>query len=159
NDFIAAVGRTDGQMIAANLVANTGLHTEEELRQLIVKAQDGAIIRLGDVANITLGSENYDTSVSFNVKAAVYVGIQVAPAANLLEVIGKVRKVMPDIVEQLPQGLGGQIVYDSTEFVNSSIREVIRSLLEAFMIVSVVIFLFLGSFRTVVIPIITIPLS
>ncbi len=159
NDFISAAGRTDGQMVTVNLIADTGLHTVDEFKNLIIKSQNGAIVRLGDVGNVTLGSENYDTAVGFDGQKAVYIGIQVAPAANLLTVIDSVRKVFPEIQEQFPQGLNGQIVYDSTKFVNSSIKEVIRSLLEAIVIVTVVIFLFLGSVRSVIIPVLAIPLS
>lgn len=159
NDFIAAAGRTDGNMIAVNLIAETGLHTVEEFNNLVVKTQNGAIIRLRDVAVVSLGAENYDTTVGFDGKQAVYIGIQVTPAANLLTVIDNVRKLFPSIKEQLPHGLNGEIVYDSTKFVTSSINEVIKSLVEALLIVTVVIFLFLGSFRSVLIPVIAIPLS
>ncbi len=159
NDFISAAGRTDGQMVTVNLIADTGLHTIEEFENLIIKSQNGAIVRLKDLGNVTLGSENYDTIVGFDGKQAVYIGIQVAPAANLLTVIDNIRKIFPEIQSQFPEGLNGQIVYDSTKFVNSSIHEVIRSLLEAFIIVTVVIFLFLGSARSVIIPVIAIPLS
>lgn len=159
NDFISAAGRTDGEMVTVNLIAETGLHSVEEFRNLVLKAKNGAIIRLGDVANVNLGSQNYDTAVAFDGKSAVYIGIQVAPAANLLTVIDEVRKVFPTIQSQFPQGLNGQIVYDSTKFVTSSIREVVRSLAEAILIVTLVIFLFLGSARSVLIPVIAIPLS
>ncbi|MBS0287979.1 MAG: efflux RND transporter permease subunit [Proteobacteria bacterium] len=159
NDFISAAGRTDGQMVTVNLIADTGLHTVEEFKNLIIKSTNGAIVRLKDVGNVTLGSENYDTSVGFDGQQAVYIGIQVAPAANLLSVIDKVRKAFPEVQSELPEGLNGKIVYDSTKFVNSSIKEVIRSLLEAIVIVTVVIFLFLGSVRSVLIPVIAIPLS
>ncbi len=159
NDFISASGRTDGNMITVDLVAETGLHSVEQFKNLVIKQKDGAIIHLSDVANVTLGSENYDSAVSFDGKAAVYIGIQTTPAANLLTVIDSVRKIFPDIQKQLPQGLQGDIVYDSTKFVTSSIREVIRSLVEAMLIVTVVIFLFLGSVRSVIIPVIAIPLS
>ncbi|MGD9591143.1 MAG: efflux RND transporter permease subunit, partial [Candidatus Berkiella sp.] len=159
NDFISAAGRTDGQMVTVNLIADTGLHTVEEFKQLIIKSQNGAIVRLEDVGTVSLGSENYDTAVGFDGQQAVYIGIQVAPAANLLTVIDSVRKAFPDIQNQLPEGLNGQIVYDSTKFVNSSIKEVVRSLLEAILIVTVVIFIFLGSMRSVLIPVIAIPLS
>ena len=147
NDFISAVGRTKGQMVAVDLTATTGLHPEDEFRNLVVKALNGAIVRLGDVANVVLGSEDYDTSVTFDGKSAVYIGIKVAPTANLLTVMKKVREVFPSIAEQLPQGLSGRIVYDATKYVNSSIDEVIQTLIEALLIVTAVIFLFLGSFR------------
>lgn len=159
NNVISAVGRTDGNMFTVNLTASTNVSTTEEFRNLVVKAKNGAIVRLGDVANITLGATNYDTSVSFNGKRAVYIGIVVAPTANLLTVIDQVKKMFPEIQKELPQGLDGKIVYDSTEFVNSSIHEVVSSLVEALLIVTAVVFLFLGSVRSVIIPVIAIPLS
>ena len=160
NDFISAVGRTDGTMFTVNLTASTGLTTVEQFKNMVIKAQSGgAIIRLGDVAKVSLGATNYDTAVSFNDKKSVYVGIQVAPAANLLTVINDVKKLFPEVQKQLPQGMNAQIVYDTTDFVNSSIHEVEKSLGEAMIIVTIVIFLFLGSMRSVFIPIITIPLS
>jgi len=159
NDFISAVGRTDGTMFTVNLSASTGLSTVAQFRKLIIKAQNGAIIRLEDVAKVSLGATNYDTEVSFNGQSAVYIGIQVTPSANLLDVVNAVKKEFPNIVNQLPQGLGGKIVYDTSDFVNSSIHEVIHSLLEALVIVTVVIYLFLGSFRSVLIPVVAIPLS
>ena len=159
NDFISAVGRTQGQMVTVNLTADTGLHTVEEFRNLALRSQNGAIVRLGDVANVTLGSDNYDTAVGFDGQSAVYVGIKVAPAANLLTVIDNVRKAFPPIAQALPAGLDGRIVYDSTKYVNSSIDEVVHTLLEALLIVTAVVFLFLGSVRSVLIPTLAIPLS
>lgn len=159
NDFISAAGRTKGQMIAVNLSAETGLHTVEEFKNLVLKAENGAIVRLRDVANITLGSENYDSSVRFDGIGAVYIGIKVAPASNILSVIEGVRKIFPSIASQLPEGLKGRIVYDATRYITTSINEVVHSLLEALIIVTIVIFLFLGSIRSVIIPIIAIPLS
>ena len=149
NDFISAVGRTDGNMFTVNLTATTDLTTVEQFRNLIIKSQNGAIIRIGDVAKVSLGATNYDTAVSFNGKKAVYIGILVAPDANLLEVIANVKKILPEIQQQLPEGLKSKIVYDSTEFVNSAIHEVVHSLLEALVIVTAVIFLFFGSIRSV----------
>ena len=159
NDSIAAVGRTDGDMFTVNLTATTNLTSVEQFKQMVIKAKDGAIIRLGDVANITLGATNYDTSVSFNAEKAVYIGIIIAPTANLLTVIDEVKKILPDIQKQLPDGMQAKVVYDSSSFVNSSIKEVKHSLYEALTIVTLVIFLFLGSIRSVVIPVIAIPLS
>lgn len=159
NNFIAAVGRTDGSMVTANLTTDTGLESVETFRELVIKANDKAIVRLKDVATVSLGAENYDISVKFNGKKAVYIGIKVTPSANLLTVIEDVKKIFPSIQAQLPEGLSGKIVYDSTEYVESSIREVERSLLEALVIVILVIIAFLGSLRTVIIPVVAIPLS
>jgi multidrug efflux pump len=159
NDFISGLGSTKGQMVQVNLTASTNLHTVEEFANLVIKQANGAIIRLKDVANVTLGADDYESAVGFDGKQAVYIGIQVAPAANLLDVIAGVRKLFPGIQAQLPQGLSGAIVYDSSAFVNSSIYEVVRSLLEALAIVTIVVFAFLGSLRSVFIPSIAIPLS
>ncbi len=159
NDFVSAVGRTDGQMFTMNLNATTGLSSVEQFRNMVIKAQNGAIIRLGDVAKVSLGATNYDSSVSFSGKKAVYIGIQTAPDANILTVINDVKKAFPYIQQQLPQGLQAKIVYDTTDFINSAIHEVEKSLMEALIIVTIVIFLFLGSFRSVMIPVIAIPLS
>jgi multidrug efflux pump len=134
NDYIAGLGTTKGQMVQVTLKASTALSSLEEFRNLVLKHDKGAIVRLSDVANVTLGSDDYESEVSFDGQKAVYIGIQVAPAANLLDVIKGVKDVFPEIQAQLPQGLNGQIIYDSTEFVNSSIDEVIRTLVEALVI-------------------------
>ncbi len=161
NDAISAVGRTDGSMFTVNLTADTGLSTVEQFKKLIIKALpgNGAIVRIGDVGSVTLGATNYDMSVSFNGKQAVYMGIQVAPAANLLTVVKDSRKAFLEIQAQLPKGLNAQVVFDGSSFVNSSIHEVIKSLFEALLIVTIVIFIFLGELRSVSIPLVTIPLS
>lgn len=159
NDFISAVGRTDGSMFTVNLTASTGLSTVQEFKNLIVKAQNGAIIRLKDLGTVSLGATNYDTAVSFDGEKAVYIGVQLTPSANLLNVLQDVKQAFPQIVDQLPQGLNAKIVYDSSKFVDSSIKEVIKTLFEALAIVTIVIFLFLGNIRSVIIPVVAIPLS
>ncbi len=159
NDFIAAVGNTKGQMVQVTLTATTSLHTLKEFRDLIVKQSGGANIRLSDVATVSLGADSYEARVAFDGKPGVFIGIQVAPSANLLTVINGVKAAFPPIKAQLPNGLNGTIVYDSTDFVNSSIHEVARTLVEALIIVMAVIFAFLGSPRSVLIPIVAIPLS
>ncbi|HEV3180678.1 MAG TPA: efflux RND transporter permease subunit [Steroidobacteraceae bacterium] len=159
NNYLAAVGTTKGEMVSVDLTAGTDLHTVEEFKQLAVRQKNGAIVRLQDVATVVLGAEDYDANVSFSGKLAVFIGIKTAPDANLLQVAQRVRDAMPDIQSQLPGGLTGEIVYDSTSFVTASIREVVKTLVEALLIVTVVIFLFLGSLRAVIIPVIAMPLS
>ena len=159
NDYLSAIGKTKGQMVQINLTASTNLKSLDEFRNLIIKQQDGAVVRLSDVANVTLGAEDYESNVVFGGQKAVFMGIKITPTANLLEVIKNVRKIIPGIEEQLPESLHLSIGYDATKFVESSINEVIKSLLEALLIVTLVVFLFLGSFRTVLIPTIAIPLS
>lgn len=159
NDYISGLGTTKGRLVQVDLAASTNLHSLEQYRNLVVKTVNGAIIRLRDVASVTLGNDDYDSETKFNGKTAVYIGIQTAPTANLLDVVNGVKAVLPDIKAQLPNGLIGEVLYDSTDFVNSSIDEVVHSLVEAVLIVIVVVFLFLGSWRSVLIPVIAIPLS
>jgi multidrug efflux pump len=159
NNFIAAVGRTDGDVVTVNLTTQTSLANADEFKNLVVRQQNDTLVKLKDVATISLGAENYDTSVKLDGNQAVFVGIQIAPSANLLTVINKVNEVLPVIQKALPEGLTATVGYDSTKYVNASIHEVERSLSEAIAIVILVIFLFLASFRTVLIPIVAIPLS
>ncbi len=159
NDFIAALGNTKGQMVQVTLTASTGLESVTGFENLILKQANGAIVRLKDVAKVELGADDYDQHVTFDNKGGVFIGVQVAPGANLLTVIANVRKVLPDIQSQLPAGLTMAIPYDSTAFVNASIKDVLAALAEAMLIVTLVVFAFLGSPRSVFIPVIAIPLS
>ncbi|WP_428489541.1 efflux RND transporter permease subunit [Rhodopila sp.] len=159
NNVVAGIGTTKGQMVQLNLTASTTLHSAQQFRNLVVKQVNGGIIRLGDVANVTLGSDDYESSVEYNGQKGVYLGIQTVPSASLLAVVNGVKAVLPQIQQQLPAGLSGDVIYDSTIFVNSSIHEVERSLAETVLIVTLVIFAFLGSPRSVIIPVVTIPLS
>jgi multidrug efflux pump len=159
NDFISAVGNTKGQMVQVTLTSTTSLHSLSEFRSLVIKQFNGSNIRLSDVATVSLGADSYEARTAFDGRTGVFIGIQVAPSANLLTVINGVKAAFPEIHAQLPQGLNGTIVYDSTDFVNSSIHEVATTLIEALVIVMLVIFAFLGSPRSVLIPIVAIPLS
>ncbi len=159
NDYISAIGNTKGQMVQVTLTSTTSLHSLEEFRNLVVKPVNGSNVRLRDVAEVSLGADSYEARVAFDGSNGVFIGIQVAPSANLLTVVDGVKAVFPEMQAQLPQGLNGQVVYDSTVFVNSSIHEVATTLAEALVIVMMVIFVFLGSPRSVIIPIVAIPLS
>ncbi|GAB3514097.1 efflux RND transporter permease subunit [Pseudoxanthomonas daejeonensis] len=160
NNVLSALGSTKGQMVSVDLTARTDLRSAEEFRQLIVREQEGAIVRLGEIADVELGSENYGTSVRINGDAATFMGIFVSPDANSLEVIEEVRKVWDnEILPQLPEGIVASIPYDSTESIQDAINEVVKTIIEAVVIVIVVIFLFLGSLRSVIIPAVTVPLS
>ena len=159
NDFISAVGRTDGPLFVQNFTATTSLNHVEQFKKLILKAKNGAIVRLEDVARVDIGAQNYNSTVSFDGRKAVYIGIVVSPSANLLKVINRIKSVFPTLEAQLPRGLKANITYDASRFVHSSIHEVLSSLIEAILIVALVVFLFLGSIRSVIIPLIAIPLS
>jgi multidrug efflux pump len=159
NNYLSALGRTKGSMVSVNLVANTDLRTPEEFRQLVVKEHGGVVVRLGEIADVELGAENYEQDIRFNGESATFMGVWVLPTANSLEVIKKVRAAIPEIEAQLPAGMKIGIPYDSTEYIEDAINEVLRTLTETLLIVIVVIFLFLGSFRSVLIPVVAIPIS
>jgi len=159
NNYLSALGRTKGSMVSVNLVANTDLRTPEEFRQLVVKEQNGVVVRLGEIADVVLGAENYEEDVRFNGETATFMGVWVLPTANSLDVIKRVREAMPGIEAQLPVGMKAGIPYDSTEYIQDAINEVLTTLSETLLIVVIVIFLFLGSVRSVLIPIVAIPIS
>jgi multidrug efflux pump len=159
NNYLSAVGSTKGDMVSVDLVAGTDLHSLDGFRKLVVKNNGINIVYLDQVASVSLGSEDYTTNVAFSGVQSVFIGIKVAPQANLLDVAQRVRAAVPDIQKQLPTGLTGKIVYDSTKFITTSIDEVVKTLVEALLIVTVVIYLFLGSYRAVIVPVIAMPLS
>ncbi len=159
NNYLSALGRTKGSMVSVNLIANTDLRSPDEFKQMVVKEDKGTVVRLGDIADVVLGAENYDDDVRFNGETATFMGIWVLPTANSLDVIRHVREAIPDIQSQLPAGMKVAVPYDSTAYIQDAIDEVLRTLTETLVIVVIVIFLFLGSMRSVLIPIVAIPIS
>ena len=159
NNYLAALGKTNGQYIQVNLSANTDLSTVEEFKHLVLRSENGAIIRLSDVAEVSLGSETYDTEVRYTGKTAVFMGIWPLPNANSLDVMALVHEDMAALQAALPKGMSAVVAYDATEYIDSSIKEVMKTMTETLLIVVAVIFLFLGSFRSVLIPVIAIPVS
>jgi multidrug efflux pump len=159
NNFQAAPGQRKGYYTVMNVTADTGLTSVEQFREMVVKAKNGGLVRLKDIATVELGPQNTNTVVSMNGEHAVFLGIQVTPTGNPLNVVRDIRAMQPTIERTLPPGVSMKIAYDGTVFIQSSINEVVRTLAEAAIIVVIVIFLFLGSPRSVVIPVVTIPLS
>ncbi|HEV8199524.1 MAG TPA: efflux RND transporter permease subunit [Candidatus Polarisedimenticolia bacterium] len=159
NNYLSALGRTKGSMVSVNLVANTDLRTVDDFRQMVVKESKGSVVRLGDIADVQLGAENYDDQVRFNGQTATFMGIWVLPTANSLDVVTRIRAALPDIEAQLPAGMTVAVPYDSTLYISNAIDEVLKTLSETLLIVIVVIFLFLGSLRAVLIPVLAIPIS
>src|SRR3954469_5445705 len=159
NNYLSALGKTKGSMVSVNLIANPDLRTPEEFRQLVIKQDKSTIVRLGEIADVVLGAETYDEDVRFNGEAATFMGVWVLPTANSLDVIKQVRDAIPGIRAQLPVGMKVGIPYDSTAYIQDAIKEVLSTLSETLLIVVIVIFLFLGSFRSVLIPVVAIPIS
>jgi multidrug efflux pump len=159
NNYLSAAGESKGQMVSVNLTASTDPHSLGEFKRLVVREANGAIVRLEDVATVVLGAENYDFGVSYSGLSGVFVGIKTSPTANVLTVASAVRAALPQIARQLPHGINQAIAFDGSTFINASIGDVIRTLIEALLIVTAVIFLFLGSPRAAAVPAIAMPLS
>lgn len=159
NNVQAAVGQTRGSYTQVNLRADTDLKSVDEFKQLVIRNSADGIIRLSDIADVALGAENYDTVVNYSGDTAVFMGVWVAPNANALDVMKAVNKEMEAIKAELPTGLTGTVAYDSTEYIDAAIHEVIKTLSETLLIIVIVIFLFLGFSRSVIIPVLAIPLS
>jgi multidrug efflux pump len=159
NNYLAAVGSTKGAFVQVNLTANTDLHTAEQFKQLVIRRENDTIVRLQDVADVELGAEDYDTEVRFNGRTAVFMGMFPLPNANTIEVVKRIRTEMAGIQKDLPQGLKASVAYDASEYISNAIHEVVGTLIDTLFIVVVVIFLFLGSFRSVLVPVVAIPVS
>ncbi|MBV2120860.1 MAG: efflux RND transporter permease subunit [Candidatus Thiodiazotropha sp. (ex Ctena orbiculata)] len=159
NNFLAAIGTTKGSLVQVNMTANTDLHSVEEFEQLIIRQSGDSIVRLQDIADVTLGAEDYDTSVRYTGQTAVFMGIFPLPSANTIDVIKLVRVEIDAIAKDLPSGLEVNIGYDASEYIANAITEVTKTLGDTLLIVIAVIFLFLGSIRSALVPTIAIPVS
>ena len=159
NNFLAAVGQTKGSLVQVNLTADTDLRSVQEFKRLVIRDQDGAVVRLEDIGDVVLGAEDYDTQVRFSGQPAVFMGIWPLPNANSIDVIRRVRVEMASIQKGLPGGMQARIAYDATDYITNAIAEVVKTLAGTLLIVVVIIFLFLGSLRSACIPVVAIPLS
>jgi multidrug efflux pump len=159
NNYQSAPGQAKGYFTITNVNTDTGLADAEQFRRMIVKAKSGAVVRMEDIATVDLSAQAWTSSVEMNGQHAVFIGIQATPTGNPLSLVSGVRALLPEIERNLPPSVKMQVAYDSTKFIQASIDEVKATLIEAVGIVVAVIFLFLGTFRSVLIPIVTIPLS
>src|SRR3989440_3328656 len=159
NNYQSAPGQAKGFFTVTNITAQTGLADVEQFKRMVVKSAGGAVVRMEDIANVDLGAQSWTSSVAMNGQHAVFIGIQATPTGNPLSLVKGVRGLLPEIERNLPASMKMQVAYDSTRFIQASIDEVKSTLAQAVVIVVAVIFLFLGSFRAVLIPVVTIPLS
>ncbi len=159
NNYLSTLGGTKGSLITVNLVANTNLTSVADFKNLVIRERNGTIIRLQDVADVSLGAENYDTDVRFSGQQAIFMGVWVLPTSNSLDVISAVREELPQIEKQLPAGMHIHLSYDATGYIRDALHEVLRTLSETLLIVVCVIFLFLGNWRSILVPVVAIPLS
>ncbi|MCA9590998.1 MAG: efflux RND transporter permease subunit, partial [Myxococcales bacterium] len=159
NNYLSAVGQTKGALVEVNLTADTDLKSVDEFRRLVVKEQGDSFVRLSDVAEVVLGAETYEQDVRLSSQRAVFMGVWVLPNANSLDVIARVRTELEQIQREMPSGMQSSIAFDSTKYIDNALHEVVQTLAETILIVVVVIFLFLGSLRTVIVPVVAIPVS
>src|SRR5213082_3123290 len=159
NNYLAAVGQTKGQLVQVNLTANTDLRSPLEFEQMVIRQDGQRTVHLREVADVVLGAEDYDTAVNFSGQTAVFVGVWSLPNANSLDVIKRVRSEMDSLQKEIPQQIQARIAYDGTAYIRSAIREVVSTLRDTLLIVVIVIFLFLGSFRSALVPVVAIPVS
>jgi multidrug efflux pump len=159
NNSLSAVGQTKGALVQVPLTATTDLRTVEEFRKLVLREQNGTLVRLEDVADVVLGAEDYEQDVRMSGDKAVFMGVWVLPNANSLDVIEAVNEELEIVKAELPTGMQAYVAFDSTKYIKDAISEVVKTLSETILVVIVVIFLFLGSLRTVLVPLVAIPVS
>ncbi len=159
NNYLAGVGETRGTYVTIDLGATTDIASERDFERLVVRDDGDVLVRISDVADARMGSEDYDSTSWYKGKTAIYIGIEPAPGANPLDVAERVHTTLDEIRSQLPPGLDAHIPYDASVYINDSIHEVFTTLAEAVMIVLVVIFLSLGSMRAALVPAVAVPLS
>jgi multidrug efflux pump len=159
NNYLSAIGQTKGQMVQLNLTAATDLTTVNEFKKLVIRQENGALVRLEDVADVVLGADSYEQDVRLSGRKEVFMGVWVLPNANSLDVMASVRKEIDIIKDELPSGLRATIAFDSTRYIQNAVTEVRSTLFETVLIVMLVIYLFLGSLRTVLVPVVAIPVS
>ncbi len=159
NNYLAAVGQSKGALVQVNLTASTDVSSAEDFRRLVIRQSGDAIVRLEDIADVVMGADDYEQDVRFSGERAVFMGVWVLPNANSLDVIAAVAEEMKSIQAELPTGMTAGIAFDSTKYIDNAIDEVVKTLTETVLIVIVVIFLFLGSLRTVLVPLVAIPVS
>lgn len=159
NNYQSAPGQTKGHFVTYNIQANTDLESVEQFKNIIIKSDGVNIVRMRDIAYIELSSASYNSVVKMNGEKSVFVGVKNTPTSNPLTVVSDILEMLEGFKKNLPPNFTYIVAYDSTEFIIESINEVVKTLAEAILIVIAVIYLFLGNFRAVIIPIVTIPLS
>ena len=159
NNYLAAVGQTKGDQIQVNLLANTDLRTVDEFNNLIVADRDGAIVRLSDVARVELGAEEADLVAKYNEQESVYLGVWPLVGANEIDVQRRLRAEMDRIRPTLPKDIEMRLVWDGTMFMRDALQEISKTLMETMLIVGLAVFLFMGSIRTALVPLVAMPVS
>ncbi len=159
NNYLAGIGQIKGDNVQIDLSTTTDVSRVEDFRNLVVREQDGALVRLSDIAEIELGAADTNSATLYKGIPAIFIGVEQTPGANPLDVAERVHELLPSLEAQFPEGLEAHIPYDASEFIKESIKEVFTTLAEAVLIVLLVIFLSLGSLRAAIVPSVAVPLS
>ncbi|MGD9692964.1 MAG: efflux RND transporter permease subunit [Phycisphaerales bacterium] len=159
NNFLAAVGRTKGRDVQIDLLTDTDLKGVDEFEDLIVREREGTLVRLKDIARVALGSEEPTGQAGFNGKPAIWLSVWPLPSANELEVASLLKRRIEEVRPTLPAGVEMTLAYDGTYYMDHAIKEITKTLIETMAIVSFVVFLFMGSIRTVIVPLVAMPVS
>ena len=159
NNYLAAVGQTKGNLVQVNLLANTDLRTVKEFEELIVADRGGALVRLSDVAKVELGAEEASMVAKYSGKEAVYLGVWPLIGVNEIEVSNRLQAEMERIAPTLPSDIEMHLAYDATTFMQDALKEITKTLTETVLIVGLVVFLFMGSLRTALVPLVAMPIS
>ncbi len=159
NNYLAGIGRIQGNSVQVDLSTTTDVNSLEQFRRLVVRSENGTLVRLDDIADVELGAADYNSSTLYKGNPAIFIGIEPTPGSNPLDVASRVRGALPGLKAEFPEGLNAYIPYDASEFIQESIDEVFTTLAEAVLIVLLVIFLSLGSIRAALVPSVAVPLS
>ena len=159
NNYQAAPGKVKGEFVIANVYVNTDLTSVDEFRDMVIHSDGNGLVRLKDVATVELGAASAETSGLMNGESAIYLGLFSTPSGNPLVIVDGMKKLLPGIEKTLPPGVKAEMAFETARFIEASIDQVMQTLLEALAIVIAVIFLCLGSLRSVLIPVLAIPLS
>ncbi len=159
NNFLAAVGRTKGRQVQVDLLVNTDLRSVEEFEQLIVREDTNRMVRIGDIGRVELGAEEETSNVRHNAKDAVYLAVWPLPGTNEISVAYALRAELDVIKPTLPVGTEIALAYDGTVYMENSLKEIATTFTETVAIVGLIVFLFLGSAKSALVPLVTIPIS
>jgi multidrug efflux pump len=159
NNFLATVGSTRGRDVQVDLLTDTDLRDAGEFEGMIIRERDGTLVRLGDIARVELGSEEPTGQAGFNGKPAVWLSVWPLPRANELEVARLLKERLEEVRPTLPAGMEMTLAYDGTYYMEHAITEITTTLVETIGIVALVVFLFMGSLRTVLVPLVAMPVS
>lgn len=159
NNVIATMGRTENSTQRIDLLANTALQSVDDFRRLVIREKNGVQVRLGDIARIDLGEEEGTTDARINQRQTIFISAWPLPGANEIAIADRLYTVIDEINPTLPKGMSIRVGYDITTYMRDALREIFITLIETVLLVGIVVVAFMGSLRTALVPLVTIPIS